>query len=364
MRTLGVMTKINVTKSFLPPLQEYVHYLDQIWSSEHLTNQGPLLKEFEEQAEQYLGVDNFHFVANGTIALQVALRALGITEGEVITTPFSFVATTSSILWERCEPIFVDIEPETLCIDADKIEAAITEKTKAIMAVHVFGYPCNVEKIESIAKKHNLKVIYDGAHAFGVGYKGRSLLSHGDITITSFHATKIFHTIEGGAIVVKDKEVSEKVELIKKFGNIGDEHYMIGTNAKASEFQAAMGLCNFKYIDEIIQKRGEVYDLYTKLLGDNVRIPHMPEGIKYNYSYYPVIFKSEEQLLQKFKKLNEIDIYPRRYFYPSLNTLGYLTQTQECPISEDIASRVACLPVYVGLSEEAIRKIAEIINEY
>jgi dTDP-4-amino-4,6-dideoxygalactose transaminase len=347
----------------MPPLEEYTHYLEQIWSSGYLSNQGPLLKDFESQVEQYLGVDNFHFVTNGTLALQVALKALDITEGEVITTPFSFVATTSSILWERCDPIFVDIEPGTLCIDANKIEAAITDKTKAIMAVHVFGYPCDVEKIESIAKKHDLKVIYDGAHAFGAEYKGKSLLSYGDITTCSFHATKLFHTIEGGAIVVKDKAVSEKVDLIKKFGNVGDEQQMLGINAKASEFQAAMGLCNLKYIDEVIQKRSEVYHLYTELLGDSVQIPHMPEGIKYNYSYYPVIFKSEEQLLQKMKRLNEADIYPRRYFYPSLNNLSYLTKTQKCQISEDISSRIACLPLYVGLDEEVIRKIAEIINE-
>src|SRR6185437_9557092 len=239
------MKKIHVTKSFLPPLNEYQEYLSKIWKSGQLTNQGPLLKEFETKVADYLGVHNFHFVANGTLALQVAKRALDITEGEIITTPFTYVATTSAILWERCKPVFVDIEPNTFCIDADKIEAAITSKTKAILPVHVFGFPCDVEKIEAIAKKHKLKVIYDGAHAFGVKLKGRPLLSYGDIATCSFHATKLFHTIEGGCVIVNDdKNLSDRLELIKHFGHFGDDHYMLGINAKASEFQAAMGLSN------------------------------------------------------------------------------------------------------------------------
>jgi len=202
---------IYVTKSFLPPIKEYEAHLKKIWDGGQLTNQGPLLREFEEKVSNYLDVSNIHFVSNGTIALQIALRALDVTGGEVITTPFSYVATTSSILWERCEPVFVDIDPKTLCIDATKIEAAITDNTKAIMAVHVFGNPCDVEAIDVIAKKHNLKVIYDGAHAFGAKYKGKSLLDYGDISTCSFHATKLFHTIEGGAVIVRDAEVSKKI---------------------------------------------------------------------------------------------------------------------------------------------------------
>ncbi len=356
-------TKIQVTQVFMPPLEEYIQFLSQIWENGQVTNQGPLLHEFENQMKDYLKVENFHFVTNGTIALQIALRGLGITEGEIITTPFSYVATTSSILWEHCEPVFVDIEPNTFCIDADKIEAAITKRTKAIMGVHVFGYPCDVEKIESIAEKHNIKVIYDGAHAFGSEYRGRSLLSYGDVATCSFHATKLFHTIEGGAIIVKDKEVSDKIELMKKFGHVGDEHYSLGINAKASELQAAMGLCNLNYIDQIIQKRQEASNLYTKLLNSNVQKSHIKEGVKYNYSYYPVVFKTEKKLFEKIRRLNEANVYPRRYFYPSLNNLSYLNKTQRCQISEDIASRIMCLPLYADLKKADIERITGIIND-
>jgi dTDP-4-amino-4,6-dideoxygalactose transaminase len=353
--------RINVTKSFLPPLEEYKRYLEKIWSSNQLTNQGNLLKEFEQKAQEYLGVRNFHFVTNGTLALQVALRSLGITGGEIITTPFSYVATTSTILWERCKPVFVDIEPKHLCIDADKIEAAITQKTKAILAVHVFGHACDVEKIERIAKEHKLKVIYDGAHAFGAKYKGRSLLSFGDITTCSFHATKLFHTIEGGCVIAKDKVISEKIELIKRFGHHGDDHHMLGINAKASEFQAAMGLCNLNYIDKIISDRGRISKLYDSLLGDSVLLPVRNKDTKHNHAYYPVILKNEERLQSVSEKLKKHNIHPRRYFYPSLNTLKYLKSNQNCPISEDIANRILCLPLFSGLSEKAVNQISGII---
>lgn len=357
------MERINVTKTFLPPLEEYEKYLKQIWDRGLLTNQGPLLHAFEESIKSYLNADNFHFVTNGTLALQVALRGLDIIEGEVITTPFSYVATTSSILWERCRPVFVDIEPDTFCIDADKIEAAVTKDTKAIMAVHVFGYPCDVEAIELIAKKHKLKVIYDGAHAFGVTYKEKSLLDYGDISICSFHATKLFHTIEGGGIVVGDEGVSQKIELVKRFGHDGDDHYMLGTNAKASEFQAAMGLSNLKYLEQIIDERKLLAKQYDSLLGDKLqKLPTHPET-QHNYAYYPVVLESEEALLKSMADLKEQNIFPRRYFYPSLNTLPYLSKTRECPISEDISRRVMCLPLYVGLGEENIKRICEVINK-
>lgn len=355
--------RISVTKTFLPPIEEYEAYLSQIWESSYLTNQGPLLKEFEKKASAYLDVKNFHFVTNGTLALQLALRALNITEGEVITTPFSYVATTSAILWERCTPVYVDIEPETFCIDANKIEAAITEKTRAIMPVHVFGFPCDIEKIDQLAKKHNLKVIYDGSHTFGAGYKGKSLLSYGDISTCSFHATKLFQTIEGGAVIAKDKAISDNLELIKRFGHNGDEHVALGINGKASEFQAAMGLSNLKYIDDIIQSRKEAYQWYTKILNNKVQLPPAKNGLEYNYSYYPVVFKTETQLLETVKRLNKANIYPRRYFHPSLNTLSYLEELQHCPISESIASRIVCLPLYAGLEKAVIEKIAGIIND-
>ena len=355
--------KIFVTKTFLPPISKYKKYLNRIWESNYLTNQGPLLKEFEDRIKKYLNVQNFHFVTNGTIALQIALRALDITEGNVITTPFSYVATTSSILWERCNPVFVDIEPNTFCIDANKIEKSITKNTKAIMAVHVFGFPCDVEKIEKIAKKYNLKVIYDAAHAFGVKYKGKSLLDYGDISICSFHATKVFHTIEGGCLVAKDKNISDKIDLIKRFGHNWDEHFCLGINGKASEFQAAMGLCNLEYVDKIIKKRESIAHLYDKLFANKFQKPNIPQKIKYNFAYYPILFKNEGQLLKAVKVLSKIKIYPRRYFYPSLNTLPYLDKRQNCTISEDVCSRILCLPLYNDLNLSILKKIVLLLHK-
>jgi dTDP-4-amino-4,6-dideoxygalactose transaminase len=356
------MHKINVTKTFLPPIDEYITYLHKIWQSGQVTNQGKLLIEFEKKAKQYLDVRNFHFVTNGTLALQIALKALDIDGGEIITTPFSYVASVSAILWERCDPVFVDINPETFCIDADKIEAAITKKTKAILAVHVYGLPCEIEKIEIIAKAHGLKVIYDGAHAFGVKYNNNSLLSYGDISTCSFHATKPFHTIEGGCIIAKDNEINNKIELIKRFGHHLDDHYMLGINAKASEFQAAMGLCNLKYIDKIIEQRKAVTDQYDVLLAGKFFRPKIKKGTKYNYSYYPLLLDSERQLLRVKSDLEALNIFPRRYFYPSLNTLAYLKKTQRCPIAEDIASRIICLPLYDGLDPKIVETICNVVK--
>lgn len=352
---------INVTKTFLPQIDEYQKYIFQIWQSNQLTNQGPLLVELESKLSKFLGVKHFQYVTNGTIALQLALKALDISNGEIITTPFSYVATTSSILWERCTPVFVDIEPDNFTIDADKIEQAITTRTKAIMAVHVFGYACDIEKIEKIAQKHNLRVIYDGAHAFGAKYKDKSLLSYGDISTCSFHSTKLFHTVEGGACIVKDKVVSDKLDLIKKFGHLGDKHFCLGINAKQSEFHAAMGLSNFPYINKIIEERKRISDLYDELLDGKVQRPKPQADLDYNYAYYPVVFESEEQLLNVFEKLAKENINPRRYFYPSLNKLPYL-KGESCSISEDISSRIACLPLYFGLENEIIEKIVKIIR--
>ena len=351
---------VNVTKTFLPPIEEYQKYISQIWQSNYLTNQGPLLKELEANLSTFLDVENFHYLANGTIALQLALNVLGITEGEIITTPFSYVATTSSILWERCKPVFVDIEPDNFTIDADKIEQAITPNTKAIMPVHVFGHACDVQKIEQIAQKYNLKVIYDAAHAFGSTYKGKSLLHYGDISTCSFHATKLFHTVEGGACIVKDKEISDKLELTKRFGHLGDDHYCLGINAKQSELHAAMGLSILPHINKIIDERQKISELYDSLLKDKLQRPKFHQDLEYNYAYYPVVFESEAQLIKAFCALNQENIYPRRYFYPSLNNLSYV-KGESCPISEDISSRIACLPLYAELEESVVEKIAKII---
>jgi dTDP-4-amino-4,6-dideoxygalactose transaminase len=356
------MDRIDVTKTFLPPTEEYEQYLKGIWSRGQLTNNGPLLNDFETRVKTYLGVEDFHFVTNGTLALQLALNALNIKSGEIITTPFSYVATTSAILWERCRPVYVDIDPKTLCIDVNKIEDAITPFTKAILAVHVFGRPCGVEKIETIAKKHGLKVIYDGAHAFGVRHGDRSLLSYGDVSTCSFHATKLFHTIEGGCVISSSSEISSNLELSKRFGHDMDDHFQLGINAKASEFQAAMGLCNLNYVDSNIAKRKKVSDLYDKLLEEKYGTQFIPKDTIYNYAYYPIQFESEKALQAGFKALQAQNIHPRRYFYPSLNTLPYIDNLERCPIAEDITRRIACLPLYPDLEEGVVRKICEIIT--
>lgn len=351
---------INVTKTFLPDFDTYSSTLKRAWDKVWLTNNGELVQELEAKLKTYLGVQNFLFTNNGTLPLQMALKALNITE-EVITTPFSYVATTNAILWEGCKPVFVDIDATTLCIDATKIEAAITPHTQAILATHVYGIPCNVEAIDAIAKKHGLKVIYDAAHAFGVSYKGKSLLSYGDISTCSFHATKIFHTVEGGCVIANDDAVFKQLYLYRQFGHVYDDYFSVGINGKNSEFHAAMGLCVLPHIEEIIEARKKASEYYHSLL-QNVERPLIPGQVQYNYSYYPIIFKSETALLQAVQILKEQGISGRRYFYPSLNELPFL-QKQSCPVSEDISRRVLCLPLYVGLQMNEVAQIAQLINQ-
>jgi dTDP-4-amino-4,6-dideoxygalactose transaminase len=356
-------TMINVTKPFLPSLEEYVKKLEKIWDAHWLTNQGPMIQELETSLAEYLGVPYVHCVSNGTIAIQIALKALEI-QGEVITTPFSYVATTNSILWEHCEPVFVDIDPGTFCIDSTKIEAAITENTQAIVAVHVYGYPCDVKAIEGLAVKYNLKVIYDAAHAFGCKLEGTSLLNYGNLSTLSFHATKLFHTVEGGAIVGHTPKLADAINKIKNFGHLGDEYFTLGVNGKNSEFHAAMGLCMLPSVTDIIQRRRLVCEIYDAELA-NLQIESLnhPDTFEYNYAYYPVVFRNEDQLLAVKQNLNSHQINPRRYFYPSLNTLPFLHRKQECPISEDIASRVLCLPLYDSLEEQDVLRICALIRE-
>lgn len=357
------MKKIFVTKTFVPPLKQYQKYLKDIFDTKQLTNQGKHLHKLESNLKTYLNVKNIHCLANGTLALQLAIRALDITDGEIITTPFSYVATISAILWERCTPVFVDIEKDNFTIDTNKIEQAITNKTKAILAVHVFGYTCNIEKINKIAKKYNLKVIYDGAHTFGTRYKMKSLLDYGDISTCSFHATKLFHTVEGGCCITKDKKLNSKLELLKRFGHNYDNHVMLGINAKLSELHSVMGLVNLQYIDKIIKEREKISLLYDKFLNSKMIKPKKQKHLEYNYSYYPILLESENKLLKILKALNKNEIYPRRYFYPSLNTLPYITKKYSCPISEDISKRILCLPLYVGLTKQEVTLISEIINK-
>jgi dTDP-4-amino-4,6-dideoxygalactose transaminase len=354
---------INVTKTFLPPITEYTAILKCAWESHWMTNRGPLILELEEKLRKYLNVGYILSTTNGTIPLQIAVRLLA-NGGEVITTPFSYVATTAAIVWENCLPVFVDIHPEHLTIDEEKIESAITTKTKAILATHVFGNPCNVEAIEIIAKKFNLKVIYDAAHCFGVKYKGESIFNFGDISTCSFHATKLFHTAEGGAMFCKDESLKSKLFYTHNFGHNGPYDFSgLGVNGKISELQAAMGLAVFPYIDKIIAERKAVVDFYNRyLIFAGIRKLVLRERTEWNYSYYPIIFETEEALLEKEVALNKVNIFPRRYFYPSLNTIDY-TKGNEMPVSESISSRILCLPLFVGLEHSTIKIICKILNE-
>lgn len=353
---------IPVTKSFLPNLDEYKKQLDRIWQNQWLTNRGELVLELEEKLKKYLEIDNIIITNNGTIPLQIALKLLG-NNGEIITTPFSYVATSAAIIWENCNPVFVDIDPIHLTIDENKIEAAITKKTTAILATHVFGNPCNIEAIESIAKKNNLKVIYDAAHCFGVQYNGSSIFQYGDISTCSFHATKLFHTGEGGAMFSNQLDLQHKMYYSHNFGHNGPlDFFGLGINGKISELQAAMGLCVFESINYILSERKKVVEYYNSNLNLSIiRTIKIRENTVWNYSYYPIIFESEEKLLQKLKEFNKQQIFPRRYFYPSLNTINFCNGDRMV-ISESIASRILCLPLYLGLIEEDLIKICNIIN--
>ena len=354
---------INVTKAFLPDFDEYTETLSRAWKNAWLTNNGELLVELEARLKQYLGVRNLLFTGNGTVVLQMALKALNITK-EVITTPFSYVATTNAILWENCTPVFADIEPGTYCIDPEKIEACITKDTQAILATHVYGYPCDVDRIQSIAEKHDLSVIYDGAHAFGCIYKGKSLLNYGTISTCSFHATKIFHTVEGGGIFTGNDDLARKLTLYRSFGHIGDEYFSMGINGKNSEFHAAMGLCNLKRLPEIIEARKNISRWYDQALeGLAIQRPTIPADTIYNYSYYPVVFPSEQLLLKIMEALKKEQITARRYFYPSLNTLPFLNRKEACPIAENIAPRVLCLPLYFDLAKADVERISAIVRK-
>jgi dTDP-4-amino-4,6-dideoxygalactose transaminase len=327
-----------------------------------LTNRGELTLELEYKIKQKYNTTNLIITNNGTIPLQIALKLLG-NQGDIITTPFSYVATTSSILWGNCTPVFVDINPEYLSIDETKIEAAITSKTTAILATHVFGNPCHVEAIENIAKKYNLAVIYDAAHCFGVTFKGNSIFNFGDVSTCSFHATKIFHTGEGGAMFCNDENLFHKLFYSHNFGHNGPlEFHGLGINAKISELQSAMGLAVFDELDFIFSERKKVVDFYLNNL-DFTKLSTMKirENTQWNYSYFPVIFNSEEELLRVQKQLNAADIFPRRYFYPSLNTIDFV-KGEAMPISESIASKILCLPLYVGLEKQDLEKITTIIN--
>lgn len=353
---------INVTQTFLPPIEEYKNLVQRAWDKAWLTNRGELVLELEERLKNYLKVPNIIITNNGTIPLQIALKLLG-KGGEIITTPFSYVATTASIVWENCTPVFVDIDPDYLTIDEEKIEAAITGKTTAILATHVFGNPCKVEAIEAIAQKYHLKVIYDAAHGFGVKYKGKSIFEYGDVSTCSFHATKLFHTGEGGALFSNCNKLIHQLFYSHNFGHNGPiAFHGLGINGKISELQAAMGLAVFPYMEMILSERKKIVNNYNVHLDLAViKTLQIRQETDWNYSYYPVIFSSEQELVRVESALKANQISGRRYFYPSLNTIEY-TKGECMPISESIAKRILCLPLFVGLSEENTIRICKIIN--
>ena len=353
---------IPVTKPFLPPKEEYNEYIEGIWKRQWLTNMGPLASDLEMRLKAHLNVRHLLFVTNGTVALQMAIKALDL-RGEIITTPFSFIATTSSIVWEGCEPVFADIDPETLNIDPLKIEDAITDKTTAILATHVYGNPCDVEAIDRIAKKHNLKVIYDGAHAFGVQVNGKSIFDYGDISTCSLHATKLYHSIEGGLIMTKDPDLLKKMAYIRNFGISGHDSFSeLGINGKNSEFHAAMGLVNLGHIERIHNRRKELTEHYDKSLKNLKAVkPTWCSDATLNYAYYPILLESEDLLLAIKEKLDANEIFTRRYFYPSLaSSLPYLP-VKELSVTDDVSRRVMCLPLYFDLTKEEIDLMARLM---
>jgi dTDP-4-amino-4,6-dideoxygalactose transaminase len=354
---------IPVTKPFSPPIEEYQEHLNGIWDRNWFTNNGVLSQELESKLKKYFDLEYLLFMSNGTITLQIAIKALGLS-GEIITTPFSYVATTSSIVWENCEPVFVDIDPETLNIDPKNISSAITPNTSAILATHVFGNPCDIQAIDKIAKEHGLKVIYDAAHCFGTKFKGESVFKFGDVSTASFHATKIFHTIEGGAVFTNNFETFERMKLMRNFGHAGfDKFEGVGINGKNSEFHAAMGLCNLNYIDDILQKRKEQCEFYTNTLEfSTIRTIQIQQQGEWNYSYYPIIFNDEVSALKVKSALEDHQIIPRRYFYPSLDQLDYVSEAN-VPVSRAVANSVLCLPLYHTLTRSDQQKIADIVLE-
>lgn len=351
---------LHVTKSFLPDIKEYISLLEEIWTNGQLTNDGPLVIELERKLAEYLEVEHFLYVSNGTIALQLAIKALELT-GDVITTPFSYCATTTSLIWEKCNPIFADISPISLTSERVQIERVLTTDSKGILTTHVYGNCADLIDQEQLAADYQIPIIYDGAHAFGVKHKGKSIFNYGTISTCSFHATKIFHTIEGGALITRDSNLAEKLRGIRSFGHKGDDYFAAGINGKNSEFHAAMGLINLKHFPQIKSHRQVASELYELRLPAEIQRIRWNFDNERNYSYFPVIFSSEETLLKALNALNEAQIFPRRYFYPALNELPYLTY-QACPVAEDIAKRIVCLPLSAEISSVDIERICSIIS--
>lgn len=359
--------KIYVTKSSMPDFDDYCNLIRKIWGSHYMTNNGPLHEELCERIKEFLGVSNVTLFTNGHLSLENALQALDL-HGEIITTPFTFVSTTHAIARTGNIPVFCDINPDNYTIDADKIESLITDKTCAILPVHVYGNVCDVEKIEEIAKKYNLKVIYDAAHAFGVKYKGKSIASYGDMSMFSFHATKVFNTIEGGALVYDDPNFAKVLNNLKNFGILSEEEVeYIGGNAKMNEFQAAMGLLNLENLIDNIEKRKKVVLKYIELLSkiEGIKLNAVADNVESNYAYFPIVVEDEYGLSrnQLYELLKKYDIYSRKYFYPISNDFEmYANCKGETPIARDISEKVLTLPLYPDLSMDSVCKICKIIK--
>jgi dTDP-4-amino-4,6-dideoxygalactose transaminase len=362
---------LYVTQPYLPPLQEFIPYLEQIWESRILTNRGPFHQELEKALCEYLGVEHLALFANGTLALVTALQALRIS-GEVITTPFSFVATAHSLLWNGIRPVFVDIDPYTLNLDPSKIEAAITPQTTAILPVHCYGNPCDVDAIQAIADNYNLKVIYDAAHAFGVKRDDGSILRQGDLSVLSFHATKVFTTFEGGAIVCPDSKIKQHIDNLKNFGFVNETTVVApGINGKMSEFAAALGLLQLKHVDEALARRRDVDRAYRELLADVPGVTCLKEGGQRsaNYSYFPVLVGPEYPLTREalYQRLRNHNIYARRYFYPLISDFPMYrglksAQKDNLPVATEVAERVICLPMHSGLGTDDVQRICCVLK--
>lgn len=364
--------QITVTSPLLPPLEEFIPYLEKIWDSKWITNNGQFHQQLEEALCDYLGVKYISVFTNGTLPLITALQALRIT-GEVITTPYSFVATTHALWWNGIKPVFVDIDPQTLNLDPKKIERAITPKTTAIMPVHVYGNPCNMEEIQAIADKYGLKVIYDAAHAFGVRINGESILNFGDMSTLSFHATKTYNTIEGGALVCKDEQTKKRIDYLKNFGFAGETEVVApGINAKMDEVRAAYGLLNLKYVDKAIENRKLIAQTYREGLKSikGISCLHDIEGVRHNYSYFPIFVDENEYGLTRdelYNKLKENNILGRRYFYPLISDFSTYRELDSAnpsnlPIANKVAEQVICLPIYDNLELEDVERVINVIK--
>ncbi|AFG36141.1 DegT/DnrJ/EryC1/StrS family aminotransferase [Spirochaeta africana] len=350
---------IPVTRPYLPSKRKLKKYIDRIYKTGWLTNNGPLVQELENRLQEYLGVRNVVLVANGSLALQVAYKALDL-QGEVITTPFSFAATSSTLVWEGLQPVFADIDPETFNLNPDNIEPLVTENTSAILPVHVYGNPCEVERIREIADRHNLKVIYDAAHAFGVQYKGSSVLNRGDISTLSFHATKVFHTVEGGAIITADDALAQRVRKLINFGIYGPDRIDgVGTNAKMNEFEAAMGLCVLDDMPKILDARRKIWEVYERELSGRYQLMRWNRHATRNYAYAPIVTDAENHLTDLLHRFHQKKIFPRRYFYPSLDTVAEYSMEPDilCAQARSLAARVMCLPIYAGIRLSEQKKI-------